>query len=476
MRIGLIAMSGVRACDPELLRLGLTLPGVLERSRVVARLPSLGLLTLAGCTPPGHDLVYREVDDVGTLASADLERFDLVAISSFTAQIHEAYHLADRYRALGVPVAMGGLHVTALPEEALAHADAVCVGEGEVCWPEMVRAAERNALHGIYSSRSGRLAREFDLRSAPMPAFELLDPARYSRFTVQTTRGCPWRCEFCASSILLTGKYKQKPAAKVLAEIDRLIELCARAGRPHPFIEFADDNSLVNVPWWKDFLPQLAQRDVRWFTETDVSVAEDDELLELMYRSGCVEVLIGLESPVEAGLHRLELRSDWKLKKFPGYRAAVGNIQQHGIRVNGCFILGLDGQDAGVFERVFDAARDMELFDVQVTLQTAFPGTPLYSRLRDEGRLIEDRPWERCTLFDVTFAPRGMTRDELQQGFRNLVVRLYSEEFTRFRHDTFSAKFLRPPQRNTPLVRESPHHESEEHNAHPGPVRARRAV
>lgn len=460
MRIGLIAMSGVRACDPELLRLGLTLPGVVERSRVIARLPSLGLLTLAGCTPAGHEVFYREVEDVNALGDA-LERFDLVAISTFTAQVGEAYELADRYRQIGVPVAMGGLHVTVLPAEALQHADAVCVGEGEVCWPAMVRAAEQGAMRGVYSSRSGSMAREFDLSLAPMPRFDLLDVPRYNRITVQTSRGCPWRCEFCASSILLTGKYKQKPVATVLAEIDRIIKVYESQGRGRPFIEFADDNSVVNREWWKSFLRALIDRNVRWFTETDISVAEEDEVLELMRKSGCVEVLIGLESPVEAGLHNLELRSNWKLKKLPGYVAAVRNIQQHGIRVNGCFVLGLDGQDVGVFDRVYEAACAMELFDVQVTLQTPFPGTPLHDRLRREGRLLHENPWKRCTLFDLTFEPLGMTRDQLQTGFRDLVARLYSDAFTRFRHDTFSAKYLCAPERTSPLAKDPAHHETE---------------
>ncbi|MEO1236519.1 MAG: radical SAM protein [Planctomycetota bacterium] len=432
MRIGLIAMSGVRACDAELLRLGLTLPGFVERSQTIASLPSLGLLTLAGMTPGRHQVVYRDIEEISDLSLGDA--FDLVAISTFTAQVPEAYRVAEVLRAAGAKVVMGGLHVTTLPEEALRYCDAVMVGEGEVCWPDILADAERGELKRVYRSRP----REFDLREAPMPAFGLLDMERYNRITVQTSRGCPLRCEFCASSILLTDRYKVKPAEKVLAEIDAIAERW-----PRPFIEFADDNSFVDRAYWKRLLPALAERRVRWFTETDLRVAEDDELLGMMRAAGCAQVLIGLESPTAAGLRRLELRSDWKHKRLSTHKEAVRRVQSHGIRVNGCFVLGLDGHGPDVFDRVFDAAAEYELYDVQVTLQTPFPGTPLYRRLKAEGRLTHDGRWERCTLFDLNYEPRGMTAAELVDGFRRLVVRLYSDEQTRWRRETFAKKYAR---------------------------------
>src|SRR5690606_27099959 len=113
---------------------------------------------------------------------------------------------------------------------------------------------------------------------------------------------------------------------------------------PRPFIEFADDNSFVNKAYWKQLLPELAKRHIRWFSETDLSVADDAELLTMLRDAGCVEVLIGLESPVAEGLAGLEMRNDWKRKRLPEYAQAIHRIQSHGIRVNGCFILGLDGQ------------------------------------------------------------------------------------------------------------------------------------
>ena len=433
MKIALIAMSGIRACDEELLRLGLTLPGFVERSKTIASLPSLGLLTLAGMTPAEHRCEYLEVEDIRALKGLP-GGFDLVAISSFSAQMGEGYELADRYRAIGVPVVLGGLHVTARPEEAAAHADAVVVGEGESAWLQVLRDAEAGRLEPVYRS-DGR----FDLTSAPMPAFHLLQIEKYNRLTVQASRGCPLHCEFCASSILLSSRYKQKPAGRVLAEIDRIREVWRR-----PFIEFADDNAFVNKAYWKRLLPELAKRRIHWFAESDLSVHEDVELLDLMRDGGCVELLIGLESPVQAGLEGLELKSDWKLKRWPEYRQAIQRIQSRGIRVNGCFVLGLDQHAPGIFEQVYDFAVDTELYDVQITIQTPFPGTPLHDRLAREKRLLHEGAWERCTLFDINYTPRLMSVEELREGFHRLAQRLYREDLTRWRHDNFNRKYLRP--------------------------------
>jgi len=179
MNIGLFPMSGIRACDAELLRLGLTLPGFVERSKTIASLPSLGLLTLAGMTPARHRVHYTEVPDVNLLRSLP-SGLDLAAISSYSAQIDEAYVLAERFKAIGVPTVIGGPHVTALPEEAAQHCDAVVIGEGEASWARVLEDAERGHLKQCYGAESDG----YDLAIAPMPAFELLDISKYNRLTV----------------------------------------------------------------------------------------------------------------------------------------------------------------------------------------------------------------------------------------------------------------------------------------------------
>lgn len=411
-------MSGVRVHNPELMQLGLTLPGFVERSKVIASLPSLGLLTLAGMTPRHIDVEYIEVADIKEQSDLPGE-FDAVAISSFSAQIKEAYELADRYRAQGTKVLLGGLHVTACPDEALLHADSIMIGEGEPLWPQLVHDLEHDQLRPVYDSRS----RTFDLCDAPMPCFELLDHERYNRITVQTARGCPFNCEFCAASIRLSPKYRVKPVSKVIAEIRAIKSLWSK-----PFIEFADDNSFVNKRHSRELLRELAKEDVRWFTESDLAIADDDELLGLMRDSGCAQVLIGFESPNRNTLHGVEMKTDWKAKKFDQYMSAIERIQSHGISVNGCFVLGLDGTDVRSFEATRDFISDSGLHEVQITVQTPFPGTPLYERFRGEGRLLQENAWELCTLFDVNFLPDTMTVNELEENFRWLMQEIYSDE------------------------------------------------
>jgi radical SAM superfamily enzyme YgiQ (UPF0313 family) len=426
MRIGLIAMSGVRVQDAELMELGLTLPGFVERSEVIASLPSLGLLTLAGLTPDEIEISYHEVDDLKRDRVPDLG-FDMVAISTMTAQAFDAYTLADEFRDSGITVVMGGLHATCVPDECMQHADAVVVGEGEPVWAQLIEDFRSGSLMPRYESDDS-----YSLDDAPMPRFDLLDIDKYNRLTVQTTRGCPHKCDFCASSIMLTPSYKVKPTHKVIEEIRTIKSIWK-----DPFIELADDNSFMSRGRAYELLEAMIPEGVHWFTECDVSIAKDQKLLGLMARAGCRQVLIGLESPNESGLDGIETNNNWKLAQYPKYEEAVRTIQSHGITVIGCFVLGLDGHTPKVFDAVYDFAKRTSLYDVQVTLQTPFPGTPLYKRLKQADRLTHPGQWDRCTLFDLNYEPIGMTREQLETGFRDLVSRMYDPGFIKRRQVGF---------------------------------------
>jgi radical SAM superfamily enzyme YgiQ (UPF0313 family) len=434
--IGMIAMSGVRVQNKELLAVGLTLPGFVERSEVIASLPSLSLLTLAALTPDRFHVEYREILDLKT--AGDLPtHYDLVAITALSAQIFEAYAVADFYRAQGSPVVMGGLHVTSVPDEALRHCTSVVIGEGEPVWAAVLDDFEQGLLQPRYEATPrGR----FPLCQAPIPRFDLLDPAKYNRITVQTSRGCPHKCEFCASSILLTSQYKLKPVSQVIDEIHAIKRIW-----PDPFIEFADDNSFVHRSHYKELLRALAHENLRWFTETDVNVAEDDELLALMRDSGCQQVVLGLESPRRASVEGLETHANWKAARVERYKAAIAKIQSYGITVNGCFILGLDGDTPDVFDEVLAFVRESGLYEVQITIQTPFPGTPLYRRLEADGRLLTPGAWDLCTLFDVNYQPKHMSVEALETGFRRLAVALYASDETSRRRREFFRRLRRSP-------------------------------
>jgi len=174
-------------------------------------------------------------------------------------------------------------------------------------------------------------------------------------------------------------------------------------------------------------------------------VAGDDELLARIRDAGCQQILIGFESPRRTSLYGVELRNNWKLRQQDYYREAIARIQSYGITVNGCFILGLDGDTRDVFDDVLQFVRDAGLYEVQVTFMTAFPGTPLYARLQREGRILRERAWELCTLFDINFQPKNMSVAELQSGFLKLAKQLYSAEETQQRRAKFKQRLKTSP-------------------------------
>ena len=271
-----------------------------------------------------------------------------------------------------------------------------------------------------------------DIRSLPVPRYDLLANRPYSRFLVQTTRGCPWRCEFCASNVMLNEPYRKRPVADVVRDIQAV-----RRFQKRTFIEFGDDNTFVDHAWGKELCRALMPLGIKWFTETDISVADDPELLQLMRLARCRQVLIGLESPDRSALEGIELRTNFKSRRSGSYLEAVRRIQAAGISVNGCFILGLDRQTPAIFEQVLDFALQAPLYEVQLTVLTPFPGTPLYARLLREGRILAPGRWDLCTLFDVNFEPRNMTVAQLRQGVYWLAEKLFSESCLMKRRQPF---------------------------------------
>jgi radical SAM superfamily enzyme YgiQ (UPF0313 family) len=416
MKVAFVSMSGVRVRTEELANLGVSLPGFVDRGHVIASLPSLAGATLAAVTPTDVQFDYYDVADINV--QQVLSDYDLVGFSTFTAMAYECYELADRHRAAGTPVVLGGLHATLVPGEAKQHCDAVCIGEGENLWPRIVEDTRQGRLQPFYREETGEI---YDITHTPVPRFELFEQHKYNRLTVQTSRGCPLDCEFCAASKIY-GRYRVKPVAQVMSEIDAILKVWR-----DPFIEFADDNTFVNKKWSKAFMHSLRERGVRWFTETDVSAADDPELIDLLADSGCQQVLVGFESTRKKSLEHID-RANWKSKRRDTYERFIDEVQSRGVTVNGCFILGLDSDTPDVFEEVAEFVRRTGLLESQVTVLTPFPGTRLYDRLKAEGRLLKDQYWDRCTLFDVNFVPRNMSVAELEAGMRWLFGQLYSKE------------------------------------------------
>jgi radical SAM superfamily enzyme YgiQ (UPF0313 family) len=414
MKIGLIALSGVRVKSAELAALGVTLP-------------------VAALTPEGHEVSYHEI--IEPQEAAQLPDFDLVGISALTARIDAAYAVAAFYRGRRTTVVMGGLHVSAMPDEALEHCDAVVIGGAEVAWPHLVHDAVQGRLQRRYQ---GATRDVFSPSLYVSPRFDLLAGRRYNRVTIQTSRGCPRACEFCASSLRITTGFNQKPVANVIAEI--------RAARRHvaqPFFEFADDNTFLNPRWGREFLRALQPEEIQWFTETDASVADDPILCDLLAESGFRQVLIGMESPQAVDLVGMDPRA-WKQRRADSSRRVIDALQNRGVSVNGCFILGLDTHTPDIFLEVLEFVKSSGLAEVQFTVMTPFPNTPLFHRLQREGRLRQDRFWDACTLFDVAYQPKRMSIAELEAGMRWLFTEAYSTEITRARQRRFARQRSQP--------------------------------
>jgi radical SAM superfamily enzyme YgiQ (UPF0313 family) len=427
----LIAMSGVRVYNKKLMQLGLTLPGFVDRSKVIASLPSLGLLTIAAHSPENWQIIYKELDEISETAITDIlnEKPDLIAFSSLTARINETYDLADKFRQAGIKVVIGGLHVSALPDEAIPHSDSIIQGEGEIIWGELLEDIENGNLKPLYSSLSSKKY-SYHFNSDKIPKYELLDITKYNRLTLQTTRGCPLHCMFCAASRTISS-YKKKPIGQVERELNKIFEVWKR-----PFIELADDNTFVDKKWSKDLLNLFAKNKMKWFTETDISIAKDDKLLELLAKSNCAQVLIGFETSQASGLKGID-RNNWKMRQFDSYIKSIEKIQSYGISVNGCFILGFDSDTKETFRHTEKFIKDSNLSEVQITLLTPFPGTDLYRQLINEKRLLQEKDWDRCTLFDVTFMPKNFTVTELENSFQELMSNVYAKNTVEQRKSNF---------------------------------------
>ena len=341
---------------------------------------------------------------------------------------------------------MGGLHVSALPEEAKNHADAVVIGQGEGVWERLLADFEENNLKSFYDQK--KINPRFRLKQGMLPRYDLIDFNRYNRVTLQTSRGCPLNCSFCAASRTIS-PFQCKPIEHIRKELDIIYSYWER-----PFIELADDNTFVNKKWAKELMQLFKRYPMKWFTETDLSVADDDELLELMSESNCAQVLIGFESANQNALMDVD-KKNWKYRQFDQYLKKIEKIQSFGISVNGCFILGFDHDDEYTFEKTDAFIKASHLSEVQMTILTPFPGTPLYSSLKEQGRLLKNEFWDECTLFDVTFEPAQMSPKTLKEGFYSLMRSVYDSERVADRKSHF--RQCRLNRKKQTLMEESEH-------------------
>ncbi|HEX9058938.1 MAG TPA: radical SAM protein [Clostridia bacterium] len=376
--------------------------------------PNLGLLTIAALSKDYFsEITY--IDENFDNIDYD-ECFDLIGISAMTNQINRAYLIADKFRAKGITVAIGGVHATVLPEEATEHADVVIIGEAEGLWEEFLGDFKNKSFKRFYKRDNND---GIDITKTPVPMFDLLNIKNHKIIPIQTSRGCPHNCEFCSSPKIFGKKYRFKTVEQIVNEVNALKRVWDK-----PYIYFSDDNMTVNKKFTKELLKELVPLKIRWQGYSDISIADDDELLELLSHSGCTNLLFGLESLSTSNLGVID---KWKMNQLNKYSWSIEKIQSFGIGVFGSFILGLDNDTTGVFKDVSSFIIDNNLYGAIITVQTPLPGARLYDRLKEEGRIFNDN-WDNYTLFDVVSEPKNMTVKELEDGLEWVYQQVYSKD------------------------------------------------
>jgi radical SAM superfamily enzyme YgiQ (UPF0313 family) len=388
-------------------KIELIVPAVEEN----APIPNLALPILAALTPP--DVTIHCTDDL--LTPIDYERglkeVDLVGITVLTKTALRAYQIADAYRKKGVSVVLGGIHPTALPDEAKEHADSVVIGEAEEIWPHLVEDARTGNLKPFYRQDDFT-----DPLKIPRPRRDVLPPRGYFPLDViQITRGCPFHCEFCSVRKFFGDTYRFRPIPDVIEEVRSL---------SHRLIMFNDDNIIGNLSYSKELLKALIPLKKRWIGQASLTGLKKVENVSLLSKSGCKGLLIGFESLSESNLIRSH-----KFQNDPSeYREIIDTLYRFGITIWGSFIFGFDEDDPSVFEETVNFAIQAKLFSVVFALLTPYPETTFYQRVKREGRLVQDRWWllERPEESAPHFVPKNMGSEALREGWKRAWKEFYS--------------------------------------------------
>jgi radical SAM superfamily enzyme YgiQ (UPF0313 family) len=384
------------------MKIELILPGWKETSlwNVKAfRFAPLSLATVAALVPPGHEV---SITDENVTPINFEKEVDLVGISAMTPFAPRAYEIAANFRKRGRKVVMGGSHASALPEEAIKYVDAVVIGEAEEAWQELIEDFINGKLNSFY-----RCHGKPSLNNLPLPRRDLFKQGVYFiENCVQTTRGCPFDCDFCSVSSFYGRTYRVRPIAEVEKEIRTL--------KKNGIVFFADDNIVGNRAYAKELFKMLSPHKLKWIGEGSITMAADDELLKLCSDSGCVCMIIGLESILQENIESINKS---KVNQVKQYKEAIKKIQSYGIAVYGLFMFGLDHDDRDIFKKTVDFIIDANVDVPSFTILTPLPGTRLYNKFEAEGRITE-KDWTRYDHLNVVFRPNKLTPQELLAGHR----------------------------------------------------------
>ena len=368
------------------------------------QVPPLALGILARLTPLEYqvELVDENLHDV------DFSRVpDLVAITCLTASAPRAYEISRRFRELGATVVLGGIHPSAVPMEAIEHADCVAIGEAEGIWQRLLEDFRHRRLKRFYKGEKPASS------EIAIPKRDIFDTQGYFlKGTVQTSRGCPFGCDFCSVQRFFGNKFRFRSVASVVDEVRALAT---------KFVTFVDDNIAGSYPYARELFAGLTPLNVKWICQAPISIGKDLKFLKLMHKAGCRGVFVGFESIMPDCLKEVG-KSVNVVDKFGDY---IKRIHDSGISIEGAFIFGFDNDDKGVFERTLEFINKTRIDFGQFGILTPFPGTKLQQRLKRERRIVTT-DWEKYDITNAVFKPARMTIRELDEGRQWVEDEFYS--------------------------------------------------
>jgi len=366
--------------------------------------PSLTLQQIAAITPREHDVEI--VDERFEIVNLNKD-YDLVGISCMTYNSIRGYEIADYFRKKGVKVVFGGYHASLLPKETKQHADSVVIGEAEETWPRLLKDLEKNSLKAFY--RAEKLVEPKEIPSARH------DIGVYNPFTeaIQASRGCPTGCEFCAMQAVEGPRFRGRPVDNLINEMKTIIA---------KKIFFADASLTINPKYTKSLFTGMKEINAKFECFGNINVlTRDDELLKTASDAGVYKWYIGIESISQENINAAGKRTN----KVEEYAKAMQKIKDHGMTVTGFFMFGFDNDTPDIFQRTLKAIYDWGLEEVSFSIVTPYPGTRLFKRLEEEGR-ITSYDWSQYTEGNVNFKPNKMTEQELLKGIRDIAADFFS--------------------------------------------------